>query len=722
MRSFFSSNDASRPAAHRAHARLRRCTRVMRRWPAVFWGLLIAPTFLPARPVAAGALVDLPTNVVTVAAAPAGGQWLVLRTPALFSRHDFLVGSVPNVTAYLANSRLESSCWMEPCTGRSLSGSPAETQFLLVRQGADQYLAMVPLLDGAFRCSLQGDGTGQMWGRAESGDSNTTTNCLTALYLETRRDPYALEHSAAVQNWQKCHPGQALTAPQMPEFAHYFGWCSWNAFYGRVSQAGIFQAIAGLRAGGAPPGFVVVDNGWFPATNDTFISYHADPKKFPDGLKTTVQSLKADYGVRQVLMWQAYNGYWRGADPAALPGIGIQMLQPSLPSVSPRGSAESSKRFCPSGYYRLVGEPDLDIFYATFHRHLLADGMDGVKVDAMTWIETLGEGRGGRVAVMRELVNVTERSARDLFHGNVIWCSSCSSDCILQAPRSPIMRSSGDFDPGKEVAQGRHVAANAQNSLWMGEFVIPDWDIFQSDRAAGAFHAAARAISGGPVYVADAPGQRGFAVLLKLVLSDGSLPLCLGPGKPAPYSLFADSVHDGWLFKIFNHNPAGGAVIGLLNCTSSNAPDSSLTGVAALADVPDLTGTNFAALSHQSGKLQRLDCADVVPVSLPALGFELVTLAPITDGFAAIGLADKFNSGGCVTAVRQLASQHIEVDLRDGSQFVVWNEYAPRAVTADGRPLTFHYDAAANTLHVTVPRGRPVHLRIEQTGSQTFLL
>jgi raffinose synthase len=322
---------------------------------------------------------------------------------------------------------------------------------------------------------------------------------------------------------------------------------------------------------------------------------------------------------------------------------------------------------------------------------------------------------------MRELVNATTRSARDLFGNNVIWCSSCSSDCILQAPRSALMRSSGDFDPGKQVAQGRHVAANAQNSLWMGEFVIPDWDMFQSDRAAGAFHAAARAISGGPVYVADEPGQSDFAVLRELVLSDGSVPLCLGPGKPAPDSLFADPVRDGRLFKIFNYNPAGGAVIGLFNCSSNNAPGSSLTGVATLADVPDLVGTNFAAFSHESGHLQRLDGTGAVSVSLPGLGFELVTLAPITDGFAAIGLADKFNSGGCVTAVRHVAAEIIEVDLRDGGQFVAWDEHAPRAVTADGRPLTFQYDAAADSLRVTVPRGQPVRLRMEHAGDLSSL-
>ncbi|MGN6553820.1 MAG: Sip1-related alpha-galactosidase, partial [Verrucomicrobiota bacterium] len=480
-------------------------------------------------------------------------------------------------------------------------------------------------------------------------------------------------------------------------------------------------ALAELRDGGVSPGFVVLDNGWSPSTNDTFISYHADLAKFPGGLRDLVRSLKTDYDVRQVLMWQAYNGYWRGADPAALPGIGIEMVQPSLPAASPNsGPAGSQKKFYPGGYRQPIGEPDLNAFYAKFHRNLRDDGVDGVKVDAMAWIETLGEGRGGRVQAMRDLVKATARSEHDFFHGNVIWCSSCSSDCILQAPRSALMRSSGDFDPGKQVSQGRHVAANAQNSLWMGEFVIPDWDMFQSDSAAGAFHAAARAISGGPVYIADELGKTDFSVLRELVLSDGSVPLCLEPGKPAPDSLFADPLHGRRLFKIFNHNPAGGAVIGLFNCAANGATNQSLDGVATLADVPDLAGTNFAAFRHQSGSLQRLNRAGELPILLPALGFELVTLAPITDGFAAIGLADKFNSGGCVTAVRHVSAEKIEVDLRDGGQFVAWAERAPDAVTADGRSLAFRYDTAAKMLRVTVPEGKPVRLRIKQPGDLTL--
>ena len=35
-----------------------------------------------------------------------------------------------------------------------------------------------------------------------------------------------------------------------------------------------------------------------------------------------------------------------------------------------------------------------------------------------------------------------------------------------------------DFYPEKPETHGRHIFINAHNSFWLGEFVIPDWDMF----------------------------------------------------------------------------------------------------------------------------------------------------------------------------------------------------------------------------------------------------
>ncbi|MCI18628.1 putative galactinol-sucrose galactosyltransferase 2-like, partial [Trifolium medium] len=62
---------------------------------------------------------------------------------------------------------------------------------------------------------------------------------------------------------------------------------------------------------------------------------------------------------------------------------------------------------------------------------------------------------------------------------------------------------------------------------------------------AAEYHAAARAISGGPIYVSDKPGRHNFDLLKKLVLPDGSVLRAQLPARPTLDSLFVDPARDG---------------------------------------------------------------------------------------------------------------------------------------------------------------------------------
>ncbi|ONM16673.1 putative galactinol--sucrose galactosyltransferase 2 [Zea mays] len=77
--------------------------------------------------------------------------------------------------------------------------------------------------------------------------------------------------------------------------------------------------------------------------------------------------------------------------------------------------------------------------------------------------------------------------------------------------------------PREPTLQTLHIASVAFNSLLLGEIFIPDWDMFHSKHESAEFHGAARALSGGGVYVSDKPGVHDFSVLKKLVLPDGSI-------------------------------------------------------------------------------------------------------------------------------------------------------------------------------------------------------
>lgn len=100
----------------------------------------------------------------------------------------------------------------------------------------------------------------------------------------------------------------------------------------------------------------------------------------------------------------------------------------------------------------------------------------------------------------------------------------------------------------------------AYNSLWMGNFIQPDWDMFQSTHPCAEFHAASRAISGGPIYISDCVGQHDFDLLKRLVLPNGSILRCEYYALPTRDRLFEDPLHDGkTMLKIWNLNKVNNA-------------------------------------------------------------------------------------------------------------------------------------------------------------------
>lgn len=122
--------------------------------------------------------------------------------------------------------------------------------------------------------------------------------------------------------------------------------------------------------------------------------------------------------------------------------------------------------------------------------------------------------------------------------GDDFWCTDPSGD------------PNGTF-----WLQGCHMVHCAYNSLWMGNFIHPDWDMFQSTHPCAVFHAASRAISGGPIYVSDSPGNHNFDLLKKLVMPDGSILRCQHYALPTRDCLFEDPLHDGkTMLKIWNLN------------------------------------------------------------------------------------------------------------------------------------------------------------------------
>jgi raffinose synthase len=254
---------------------------------------------------------------------------------------------------------------------------------------------------------------------------------------------------------------------------------------------------------------------------------------------------------------------------------------------------------------------------------------------------------------------------------------SNTTDAAYHLKSACVWRSSQDFFPNEPKTHGLHVFDNAFNSIWVRTFALPDWDMFQSGHSAGAFHAAARAISGGPVYVSDKPESHDFSLLSKLMLRDGRILRSKQPAVPSRDSLFEDGRTLPRVTKIVNFNEVAGralpiGVLGIFNCYYNETGIGQVKGSYCAADVPGISAPRFALYHQTTGQVKLAERGERFPISLETLGYELVTVSPMEQGVALFGLLDKFNGSRALESACWISANELELELVDGGR-VGWS-------------------------------------------------
>ena len=397
-------------------------------------------------------------------------------------------------------------------------------------------------------------------------------------------------------------------------------------------------------------------------------------------LKELVARLKTELDVTRLFCWHALHGYWRGVSPdlGSKAGFNATNTMPHLSdhllSVEPILAWDSVSLF---GVGLVPDEKDLATFYNNLHSPLIAAGVDGVKVDVQSGLASLGGGNGGGSRIARMYVKALENSVSARFtpeNGgpSCINCMCHSTENLYHYQTTAVARASDDFYPTRSDSHTVHLVNVAYNSLFIGEICLPDWDMFTSTCEAAELHAAARAVSGGPVYVSDKPGEHNGGLLKRLVLKDGSVLRCLRPGRPTRDCLFADVGKDRTsILKVWNENPCGG-VIGLFNSQGVawnflthenevvNKSPPPLTASTKAHDVESLRGLPgpFIAFQHRTSRLEHLQNGrKTIETTLAPKEWDIITFVPVRQAeseavgsisWAPIGLADMMNSGGSV--------------------------------------------------------------------------
>ncbi|OGG05206.1 MAG: hypothetical protein A3F83_10000, partial [Candidatus Glassbacteria bacterium RIFCSPLOWO2_12_FULL_58_11] len=596
--------------------------------------------------------------------------------------------------------------WTRSAFVESESVIPAETEALLWRRADGKTGLFLPLFDQGYRFSAQGDSLG---GLSLIADNNMSSGAdgiiLEGAWVGLGDDPYELLDSAFAEVVRHKNTGSLRREKPLPEWLDYLGWCSWYAFFQEVSEDKFLRGVASLKEGGINPGWVLLDDGWQKAAPDRrfLTSFEPDPKKFPHGLSWLVEKVSHEYGVPYFLIWHAFQGYW----------CGIDTLSPEMQKYPAYRSNGRSNRPIPPRYkewltsrFNIVRPEAIESFYFDYHAFLATSGVDGVKVDNQSDLSYNSYDLAPLTELSGTYIRALENSAAHYFGpGNVIDCMSMVQDAIWQFRRSSIMRTSTDFFPDSSISWGPHLVLNAYNSLVWGEAIQADWDMFKSVHPWAAFHAAGRAISGGPVYLSDEPGKHEFALIRKVALPDGRILRPVDCARPTKDILFRDPQTENVLLKLFNRNRAGTYILGAFNCNWLLKPEEEISDSLAAGLIHGLPkAAAYAVLEYGSREPRLLRRAESWRVALAPGGFRLYTVAPLEHGLAPLGAMGLYNGGGIFSSCGLEAEKSYRADLLSGGTIAFYSERKPSKVELiqNGTELQFDYNADTKFLTVEV--------------------
>eukprot|EP00252_Welwitschia_mirabilis_P011512 TRINITY_DN25778_c0_g1_i1.p1 TRINITY_DN25778_c0_g1~~TRINITY_DN25778_c0_g1_i1.p1 ORF type:complete len:835 (-),score=-46.09 TRINITY_DN25778_c0_g1_i1:384-2804(-) len=689
--------------------------------------------------------------------------------------------------------------WTTNWVGSNGTDLEIETQLLLLdtpskaaAEGFDPhpYVLLLPIMEGQFRASLQPGADNYVDVCVESCSAAVKSSSFrSCVYVHAGADPYDLMTDA--MRAVRAHLGtfRLLEEKTPPGIVDKFGWCTWDAFYLTVKPQGIWEGVKVLREGGCPPGLVLIDDGWqsiardedSPTSEAMSLTVAGDQMpcrltrfdenyKFKEyvggsllgktadhdeelkekGMGAFVKDLKKEFSsVEYVYVWHALCGYWGGLRPGTTP-LPTEIAYPKLSEGLQTTMKDLAVDKIVNHGIGIVPPQLAHELFDFMHSYLARVGIDGVKIDVIHVLELLCEKFGGRVDLAKAYFKGLSESVKKHLKGNGVIASMehCNDFMYLGTDQICLGRVGDDFwpcsledDPNGLKAddtywlQGCHMVHCAYNSLWMGQVIQPDWDMFQTTHPCAMFHAASRAISGGPIYVSDKVGQHDFSVLRRTVLPDGTLLRCRHYALPTRDCLFRDPLHDGaTMLKIWNLNKYSG-VVGAFNCQGGGWDRAERTNkcfaycskpvrsTVSTKDVEWYQASDFLPLAnveapdalfavylYNAKKLVVLGRGEGIDLELKPFEFELFTMVPVKKvpeprgvRFAAVGLRDMLNTGGAVQRVR-CGRGCATVEVRGCGDFLAYCSHRPLSCVINGECVEdFRYHEADGSLIVDVP-------------------
>ncbi|KAJ5498131.1 Raffinose synthase [Penicillium expansum] len=410
------------------------------------------------------------------------------------------------------------------------------------------------------------------------------------------------------------------SAQWLSEWFDGLAYCTWNGLGQDLTEEKILHALDSLKANGINIVNLIIDDGWQANDNEGesqfkqgWKHFEAHSKGFPKGLKHTVGAIhRAHPNIEHIAVWHALLGYWE-----AFHQMGIWPKDGTILAIDP---------------------DDIKRFYDEFYSYLTSVGIDSVKTDAQFFLDLL-EDPADRRKFMTSYQDAWSIASLQHFSTRSISCGSMIPQIIFHSqiptnkPTLPL-RNSDDFFPNVVASHPWHVFCNAHNALLTRYLnVLPDWDMFQTSHPYASFHAAARCVSGGPIYITDEPGKHDLTLLDQM-----TAPTVKGTTvilRPSVIGRTIDMYHDyseGHVLRVGSYTgwaKTGSGILGLFNIQSAEA--SSIVSLMDFSGIHEDSEGQYIVRAHSSGKIShRMSPTrdSLVSVVLEPKGWEILTAYP----------------------------------------------------------------------------------------------
>lgn len=424
-------------------------------------------------------------------------------------------------------------------------------------------------------------------------------------------------------------------------------YCTWNSLGQDLNAEKIMSGLDSLAKQNINIATLIIDDNWQSLDGKQgetsqfhrgWKAFEANPLGFPEGLKSAVAKIRASHPkIHDIAVWHALMGYWGGISPDGQLAKDYKTLEVNFRDGTPM-----------AGRKLVIHPDDIHRLYDDFYRFLSGAGVTGVKTDVQFALDLLAD------TPDRQAFTNTYQSAWTQAHlrhlsGKAISCMSMIPQILYHSflptnyPRI-LLRNSDDFFPEVATSHAWHVFANAHNALFVQHLnVLPDWDMFQSSHPYSGFHAAARSLSGGPIYITDTPGEHDVGLIHQMTaLNPRGQTVILRPSGIGKAMGVYDKYEEKGILKIGVYDgksDIGTGMLGVFNIADSETtfilPITKFPGVNAPTDKSE-PARSWIVRSHSSKRITRpiqptnpIRPDNLLQCTLPIRGYDVWSALPV---------------------------------------------------------------------------------------------